>query len=289
MALALLVLSAWLGSKLGARIAVYKFRSDQKKNLGPFTASEHAHLESLLAELQAAQIFRVQFFVSANDDELKKTLPEQVAKFESFEKKTTTAEAKPVLEMDLAFAEVATAITEEQANNKDQSEKYMKSAQLLLQSLGWTDCSGQTLRAGCRTLWLSKGAGLEPSQASPKPKWQPGVENTPVWMLRSSQNAKPQKEERAPASWGLLANAPGEERATGRKLSVRRPAKNGQHAFNPLTKSRFFACPRGLVEARSAGTSPAPALRGLRPSSAARPVCRPRHSPPPWWLLLPPA
>ncbi len=59
-----------------------------------------------------------------------------------------TAEAKPVLDMNLALANVVAAIVEEQvSNNKDRETNYMGSAQSLYKSLGWRDYSEDTLRA----------------------------------------------------------------------------------------------------------------------------------------------
>ena len=146
LALTILVLSAWLGSKLGARVAVYRYRSDQTRSLGTLSAAEHAHLESVLDELVAVGYLRLTFLVSANDDKLKKTLPEQVGKIEIFKRKAYTTEAKPVIDMDLAFADLVSAISEEQGN-KEWAANHMKSAQSLFQSLGWRDYSELTLRA----------------------------------------------------------------------------------------------------------------------------------------------
>jgi hypothetical protein len=146
LALAILVLSAWLGSKLGARVAVYRYRSAQSRSLGTLSASEHAHLESVLDELEAIGFLRLTFLVSPNDDKLKKTLPEQLGKIDAYRRKVKTAEAKPVIDMNLALANVVAAIAEEQSNNKDRTANYVRSAQSLYQSLGWRDYSEETLR-----------------------------------------------------------------------------------------------------------------------------------------------
>jgi hypothetical protein len=144
LALAILVLSAWLGSKLGARVAVYRYRSAQSRSIGTLSGPEHARLESVLDELETIGFFRINFLISPNDDKLKKTLPEQLGNIDVYRRKVKTAEAKPVIEMNLALANVVAAIAEEQ-NNKDQAANYMRSAQSLYQSLGWRDYSEGTL------------------------------------------------------------------------------------------------------------------------------------------------
>jgi hypothetical protein len=145
-ALVILAFSAWVGSKVGARAAVYRYRAGQNRSSGNLSASEHAHLALVFDELYAAELLRLQFLVSPNDDKLKKTLPDQVQKMESFRQKINTPEAKPVTDMNLAFGEVVTAIAEERFGHKEQAVKYLKSAKSLLQSLGWQDFSEGTLR-----------------------------------------------------------------------------------------------------------------------------------------------
>lgn len=147
LALAILVLSALLGGKVGERVAVYRYRSAQNRSLGNLSAPEHAHLESVLDELQAIGMFRLGILVSPNNEKLRPTFPDQLARFESFGKKVTTAEAKPVRDLNLALSDVVAAIVEEQSNNKERAANYMRSAQSLYQSLGWRDYSDNTLRA----------------------------------------------------------------------------------------------------------------------------------------------
>jgi hypothetical protein len=150
LALAILVLSAWPGSKLGAKLAAYRYHSVQRRSLGTLSAPEHAHLESVLDELDVIGLLRATLLVSVNNDNLKKTLPEQVEKIEDYQKKVKTGEAKPVIDMNLALANVITAIVEEQSNNKERAAIHMRSAQSLFQSLGWRDYSEDTLRALAR-------------------------------------------------------------------------------------------------------------------------------------------
>ena len=68
LALAILGVSAWLGSKLGERVALYRYRSAQHHSLGSLSAPEHAQLESVLDELEATSILQITFLVNINDD-----------------------------------------------------------------------------------------------------------------------------------------------------------------------------------------------------------------------------
>lgn len=145
-ALAILVLGAWLGSKLGARVAVYRYRSAQSRSLGALSAAEHAHLESALDELQAIGYLRLVFLISLNDDKPKVSLPDQLRKIEVFEGKMNTVEAKPVADMNLALADVVAAIAETRRNNNDRATTDMRSAEALYRSLGWRDTSEETLK-----------------------------------------------------------------------------------------------------------------------------------------------
>jgi hypothetical protein len=146
LALAILVLSALLGSKLGARVALYRYRSAQSRSLGTLSAPEHAHLESLLDELDAIAFLRLTFLISLNDDKQKVPLSEQLVRIDAFERRVNTAEAKPVMEMNLALADVVAALAEERRNNKDRAANDIRSAQALYRSLGWRDYSEETLK-----------------------------------------------------------------------------------------------------------------------------------------------
>jgi hypothetical protein len=146
LAVAILVTSAWLGSKLGARVALYRYHSTQRRSVGTLNAPEYTHLESVLDELDAIARLRLTFLISLNDDKSKMPLPEQLEKITAFRGKVNTAEARPVMDMTLALANVVAAIAEERRNNKDRAETDLRSAQALYRSLGWQDCSEETLR-----------------------------------------------------------------------------------------------------------------------------------------------
>src|SRR5882672_11200217 len=139
LALAIFLLSVWPGSKLGEKLAAYRYHSAQRRGLGNLSASEHAHLESVLDELDVIGFLRLSILASANNDKLKKVLPEEVGKIEDFRRKVKASETKHVADLDLALADVVMALDEEQDNNKDMAKTHMRSAQSILQSLGWRE------------------------------------------------------------------------------------------------------------------------------------------------------
>jgi hypothetical protein len=147
LALTILVLSAWLGSKLGEKVAVYRYRSAQSQSLGNLSDPERKHLESVLDDLDAIEFLRTTFLFSLNEDKPKMPLPEQLRNIDAFRRKVKTAEAKPIMDMNLALANVVAAIVEERQSNKDRAAVDMASAQALYRSLGWRDCSEATLNA----------------------------------------------------------------------------------------------------------------------------------------------
>jgi len=150
-ALAILVLGGWVGSKLGARAAVYWYHFEQRK-VGTLNATERAHVESALSELSAVQTLQVFYAAfSAKDEELKKKhLRIHIRELDGLRKKSNTQEITPVIDLNLGLAYVYAAIAAEQDNNQEQAIQYMKSAQALFQSLGWQDYSEDTLRVVAR-------------------------------------------------------------------------------------------------------------------------------------------
>jgi hypothetical protein len=146
-ALLILALSGGLGSVLGARLAIYRYRLAQRRSLGSLTSAEHVHLENVLDELEAIGFFRITLLASINDDKLKQGLSERVSQFEDFGQGLKTTEAKAVFIMNLGLANVVAAIVDEQSNNRERAASHMGSAQSLYQSLGWHDYSEDTLRA----------------------------------------------------------------------------------------------------------------------------------------------
>ncbi|MGH9711902.1 MAG: hypothetical protein ACRD5M_01220 [Candidatus Acidiferrales bacterium] len=148
-ALVILVLGIWAGTKLGAKFAQYRYRQQQEQR--KLSGGEQAHAEIMLSELFAVQTLRLYAGVTQNDKELgERTLLNEIRGFESLQQRPDAQEIRPVIDLYLGLAYVDWAVTEEQRNNKDLATKYFDSAQTLFQSLGWQDCSEDTLKSVAR-------------------------------------------------------------------------------------------------------------------------------------------
>lgn len=145
-ALAILLLGLWVGSKLGSKVA-YHWYHHQQQQAGTLQSLEREHVESVLSELSAIQTLQLYGRIPYNDKELgKKYLLTEIGGLEALAHRSHLREIRPVIDLDLALAYVDATIAEEQNNNQELATRYMKSAQALFQSLGWRDYSEQTLR-----------------------------------------------------------------------------------------------------------------------------------------------
>ncbi len=146
-AIAVLVLSLWLGSMLGSSVAHYRYGHHQQER-GTLTGPEQIRVESELAELSAVQTLLL--YASLAPQEGKpgdKNLLNAIEGLENLKRRSNTPEIKPVVDLELGLATVHVAMAEQQNNNEEMAKKYMQSAQLLFKSLGWQDYSEETLKA----------------------------------------------------------------------------------------------------------------------------------------------
>jgi hypothetical protein len=145
-ALAIFLLSLWMGFPLGSAVARYWYRHNQQaqiKSGGP----ERAHLESVLSELNEVQTLQLIAAINANDKEAgKKYLLNDIGALENTERKWGLQEIKPAIDFNLGRAHVYAAIMEEQANDGAQANQHMKTAQALFQSLGWSDYTEEAIK-----------------------------------------------------------------------------------------------------------------------------------------------
>jgi hypothetical protein len=145
-ALVIFALGLGAGSYIGTRAARYWYRHKQQEQIA-FSGPERAQLESVLSELRSIQDLEVFSAISATEKQLgKKYILDDIRVFERIEQKSDLPEIKPVIDFDLGRAYVYLALAEEQTNNGEQAARYMKSAQTLFQSLGWSDYTEVTLK-----------------------------------------------------------------------------------------------------------------------------------------------
>jgi hypothetical protein len=139
-ALGILVLGYWIGWELGAGIAVYSCRFRQQK--------KRAQVESVLWELDALQKLQLYAVFASTFKKARKQNPtDEIAGLESLRRRSGAQEMRPVIDLEIALAHVDATIAEDQDNNKEAATNHMQYAQTLFQSLGWQDCSEETLRA----------------------------------------------------------------------------------------------------------------------------------------------
>jgi hypothetical protein len=145
-ALAIFLLSLWLGSYLGSTVARYWYRHEQQaqiKSGGP----ERTHLESTLSRLMDVQYSQMLAATISSDKKLgDKYLLNNIRALQVIERKSDLLEIRPAIDFYIGRAYVYAAIIEEQAHDNQQPSQYMKSAQTLFQSLGWSDYREETLK-----------------------------------------------------------------------------------------------------------------------------------------------
>ena len=144
--LGIFLLSLWAGSLLGSAVARYWFKHKQQaqiKSDGP----ERAHLESVSSGLFEVQSLQLMAAINANDKKLgEKFLLNDIGALQDIERKSNLQEIKPAIDFNIGRAYVYAALIEEEAHNNEQASQYMKEAQPLFQSLGWSDYTEDTLK-----------------------------------------------------------------------------------------------------------------------------------------------
>jgi hypothetical protein len=147
-ALALLILGVGLGWKLGQRLAVTWYRSHQQRS-GPLPSVEQARIHSMISALSAAQTSGLYAGLAndTNDTKLRdKTLRADIEYLRGLSARPELAEIRPVIDLRLGITYAIAATIEEQHASNDAAVQDMQSAQALFQSLGWQDCSEETLK-----------------------------------------------------------------------------------------------------------------------------------------------
>lgn len=145
-ALTIFVLSVWVGSKLGARFAVYQYYRQQQEQ-GTLSAAERAHHNLVVSELESIQTLYTYVLATRDDKKLNKTcLLNEIRGLEDLEHKADAQQIRAVVNLDLGLAYVDASMAEQQNSNEELAAGYMKSARSLFESLGWHDYSAETLR-----------------------------------------------------------------------------------------------------------------------------------------------
>jgi hypothetical protein len=145
-ALAIVVVSGWIGAMLGAPIARYWYRNHPFEQ-GTLSRSENAHIMTVLSELEALQLVRFYARFHTNGTNADERYSHEIAGIAYLRQHTKAPEIDSVLALDLAFAEVDAAVEHEHDGHTILAAAEMSSAVQIFQSLGWKDCSEETLKA----------------------------------------------------------------------------------------------------------------------------------------------
>ena len=151
MALAIFGLCAWAGFSVGSKYAGYRHRQKQidvEKSSSP----ERAPLESDLSQFKSMEFLKVLVRTTqTNSRAQKEYLHFEITMLEKQARQPGMERIKNAIELNLGLAYVEEAIAEEQDGNKEHARLDMSSAQAIFSSLGWKDCSEETLRAVARS------------------------------------------------------------------------------------------------------------------------------------------
>jgi hypothetical protein len=151
LALVILAASGWAGWKLGGRAAAYWFRHQLHQAKGQLSAAERIQLESTLEALYAAQTAKIYALVSVNDPvHSKQVLLSECSLLQDLKRNPSARTITPLVDYELGTLYLGIEMTDEQEENAEEANMYMKSAQAVFQSLGWKDYSPENLRTVAR-------------------------------------------------------------------------------------------------------------------------------------------
>jgi hypothetical protein len=144
--LIILVPGAWIGSGIGATAARYWYGQHPLEE-GHLSQAERARMQTLFSALQAAEFLRLYANVSFDDKKLEAKYLSEIANLERLNRRSNIEEVRPILAFDLGLAHIDAAMVEEQNDETHLAKQHMEAAKSLFESLGWQDCSDETLRA----------------------------------------------------------------------------------------------------------------------------------------------
>jgi len=146
-ALVILVLGAFAGWKPGSALARYSYRRHQEQQ-GTLSKPERARLESELAVLGAVQTEMLyEIFALEKNQPSEKYLPDEIGRLARLRRQSNSPEIKSLIDLRSGLAYVRAAVADGENNNEGQAAQNMQSAQILFESLGWLDYSGESLTA----------------------------------------------------------------------------------------------------------------------------------------------
>jgi hypothetical protein len=150
-ALVLLGLSAWAGAAAGPKIALYWYHHKEQA-LQKSYSPERARLELELSQMRDIEVSQIYQIGARSDKKIwKPYLSNKIDTLRKSIAQSHTDDIRSVLEFYLGLAYVDAAVLADDDNDKDLAAKEMKSAEALIQSLGWKDHSEETLKVAAQT------------------------------------------------------------------------------------------------------------------------------------------
>jgi len=140
-ALVLLIAGGALGWIAGKRIEVLSYLHERQR-LSALSEADQAHTDLIVAALSKVTQMRLLAGPLAKPDLQARTRREQIDNLNLLRQRADLAEIKPILDFNLARAEVLFA---EKAGDPQQAAQSIESARAIIQALGWEDSSDDAL------------------------------------------------------------------------------------------------------------------------------------------------
>ena len=147
LALAIVILSAWLGWRLGGIFAV-SWHNAYPRVAANLPTEQQRHVEAELSDIRTVALLQVAASLRAfNRAQGKQVPPLDIERLALFGRRAKTDEIKPVIDLHLGLTYVLEATADERDNKTEAAVGYIRAAQPVFQSLGWRDTSEDLLKA----------------------------------------------------------------------------------------------------------------------------------------------
>ncbi len=88
-----------------------------------------------------------EIFALEKNQPSEKYLPDEIGRLAHLRRQSNSPEIKSLIDLRSGLAYVRAAVADGENNNEGQAAQNMQSAQILFESLGWLDYSGESLTA----------------------------------------------------------------------------------------------------------------------------------------------
>lgn len=158
-ALLIFLLSLWLGYEAGAGIAHIE-NPPQLWKMDSLNNVEKQQLEATLSALMT--LHNIRFKPRQDKEKQKSALEFEIDRLKDLKAQPAMQSIKPLIDMHLAMAYIDMSVVQQRGDDQTKAHEYMESGTELLRSLGWRDCSEETLKAAAQTgiyAWALRAPG----------------------------------------------------------------------------------------------------------------------------------